>query len=90
MAKNILVNSIHISSTVSQAKIAAGLIDTNKELWSSQGESSVALTAFADQFAALQDVISLYQELLQRDLDAASKVCSELIASDLNLSAIWK
>lgn len=90
MSKNILLNSPQVASAINTAQIASRLIDTDREIWASQGENSLALNAFAYQYAVLQAVVAQYQELLKRDLQAARQVHNELILSDLNLGSFWK
>lgn len=90
MAKNIILDSASLSAAILAAKLTVSGIDTDRDVWIPQGESSIALEAFTAQFAALEDVMALYQSLLLRDLDAAAKVGKELVLSDLNLTTFWK
>lgn len=90
MTQNILLNRLSVVNAIAQAKIANSLIDTSKENWTKQGENSVALEAFSEQFDELQKIIETYQTLLDRDLNAASEAANEIIASDLIISSLWR
>lgn len=90
MAKNILLNSAELTGALLAANLASSAIDTKRDTWTPQEEESIALEAFAAQFVALEEVMALYQSLLNRDLEAARKVGMELITSDTVLSTLWK
>lgn len=90
MSLNILVSKMATTGAINQAKVANGLIDTGKEHWEKQGESSVALEAFSQQFDELQRIISEYKTLLDGDLNAASQAVNEMFMADLHAGSLWR
>lgn len=90
MADNILINTAELTLRASSAQHAANMLDTKLDTWAPQGERSIALDAFAQQFVALEQVMALYQELLLQDLEATKTVAREFLVSDSNLSKLWK
>lgn len=90
MADNILINTAELTLKATVAENAANSLDTKIDTWVRQGERSIALDAFAQQFEALEQVMGLYQELLLQDLEATKTVAKEFLLSDLSLSKLWK
>ena len=90
MARDFIFDTFEVQGAITQGRLAAGMINTNKDTWFSQGEVSAALEAFAKEYIALQKVIADYQALLNKDLDAMSKVQQEVILTDLKLTRLWK
>lgn len=90
MARDFIFDTFEVQGAITQGRMAASMISTDKDTWTSQGEVSAALAAFAKEYSALQKVISDYQALLNKDLDAMSKVQQEVILTDLKLTSLWK
>jgi len=90
MAKDIKVNSLQIMNAAAQAKLAGFSLDTALDTWTSLGESSIALEAFAQQFVELERTIGLLQDMVYVDSTDVSKAAVEMFLSDMNLARLWK
>lgn len=58
--------------------------------WASQGENSYVFDQYIDGFNQLYTIMSAYQRLVNKDIDAMRSVCEELNAMDLRLKDLWK
>lgn len=90
MAKDIEVNSLQIMHAAIQAQVAGFSLDTALDTWTSQGESSIALEAFAQQFLELERTIGLLQDMIYKDSADVSKAAVEMFLSDMNLARRWQ
>lgn len=90
MAKDIKLNSAQIMFTVMKARLAGAALDTALDTWTSLGESSVALEAYAQQFVELERAIGLFQDLVYQDMTDVSRANTQMFLSDLNLAQLWK
>lgn len=90
MAKDIKVDSLQIMHAAIQARVAGLSLDTALDTWTSQGESSIALEAFAQQFLELERTIGLLQDMVYKDAEDVSKAAVEMFLSDMNLARRWQ
>lgn len=90
MAKDIKVDSLELMFAVAQMKLAGAALDTALDTWSSQGESSVALNAYAQQFLELERVMQLLQDLVDQDANDVSKASAAMFFSEMKLAQLWK
>lgn len=90
MAKDIKVNSLQIMHAAAQVQVAGLSLDTALDTWTSQGENSIALEAFARQFLELERTIGLLQDMVYKDSADVTKAAGEMFLSDLNLARLWK
>ena len=90
MSKLIQMDSIEFISATYQARAAAYGIDGNLDTWTSQGEKSTALEAFAEQYVEMEKTMKLFKSLLQADLQTMNDIGEKFLLADLNLTALWK
>lgn len=89
MSKEISVNSLELVQATTNSQTAINNINVNLDEWSNQGESSIALQAFSEQFVELEKVMQLYQKLLDQDVDSIKKIGIEFFLSDFKLAKLW-
>jgi len=89
MSKEISVNSIELVQATTNFQTAINNINVNLDEWANQGESSIALQAFFEQFVELEKVMQLYQKLLNQDVDSIKKIGIEFFLSDFKLAKLW-
>lgn len=90
MADNISLNSMELLSAVAGANAAAEAINTTLDEWSSQGEKSAALEAFAEKFYELERTMAIYQKLLNKDIKSVQDIASEFFIADHKLAKMWR
>ena len=73
-----------------QAQVAGFSLDTALDTWTPQGESSIALDAFAQQFVELERAIGLLQDMVYKDSSDVAKAATKMFLSDMNLAQLWK
>ena len=90
MAKNIKVDSLELMFAVAQMKLAGAALDTTLDTWTSQGENSVALEAYAQQYVELERTMKLLEDLVQQDANDVAKASAAMFLSEMNLAQLWK
>lgn len=90
MMKQISVNSLELMQATDYAQLAVNGINTALEEWSSQGEISESLEAFAEQFYELERTLNLYQKLLRQDLSTIKNIGMEFFLTDYKLTKLWR
>jgi len=78
MAKDIKVDSMQIMFSAAQVQMAGVSLDTALDSWSSLGESSIALEAFAQQFVELERAIGLLQAMVFKDSADVTKAATQM------------
>lgn len=89
MAKLIKSDTTQLIYTVARAQLAGESLDTKLDCWTSQGEQSVALEAYAEQFVALERAMKQLQDLIAKDAADVTKAAVEMMVADLNLAKLW-
>ena len=89
MSKEISVNSMELVQATTDSQTAINNINVNLDQWANQGENSIALQAFSEQFVELEKVMQLYQKLLNQDVDSIKKIGVEFFLSDFKLAKLW-
>lgn len=82
MAQNIEVTKSQLSAAIAASQAASAAIDTSILPWADQGADSPALDAFARQFHAFEEVMALYQVLLDQDLRAVRSAMNKFEFTD--------
>ena len=90
MAGLIQLDSVEYISATTLASVAADNLNVNLDTWSSLGESSIALEAFAQQYVEMEKTMKLFQTLLQQDVKSMADIGQELLLADLKLATLWK
>lgn len=89
MSNEISVDSTALVQAAINSQTAIDNLNVKIESWTNQGEGSVALEAFAEQFLELEKAMELYHKLLTQDMNSIKKIADEFLAADLNLASIW-
>lgn len=89
MSKEISVNSFELVSATTNSQSAINGINVNLDEWTNQGEESISLEAFSEQFVELEKTMQLYQKLLSQDVESIRKIGVEFLLSDLRLKMLW-
>lgn len=89
MSKEISVNSFELVQATINSQTAINNINVNLDEWANQGENSIALQAFSEQFVELEKTMQLYQKLLTQDVDSIKKIGVEFFLSDFKLAKLW-
>lgn len=84
------INAVFFPMAVSKMRTAGNAINGTITSWVSQGEVSTAFTAFAEDFAILQGIISEYKQLVQKDINVISDVGAEMMHVDAELLRLWR
>lgn len=89
MSKEISINSMELVQAATDSQVAINNINVSLNEWINQGENSIALQAFSEQFVELEKVMQLYQKLLNQDIDSIKKIGMEFFISDFKLAKLW-
>lgn len=89
MSKEISVNPMELLQATSASQNAIGSLSVDVLEWSNQGEESIALQAFSEQFVELEKTMQLYQKLLSQDVESINKIGVEFFLSDFKLTKLW-
>ncbi|HCW04838.1 MAG TPA: hypothetical protein DGK91_10145 [Clostridium sp.] len=84
------INELMFLGNIGSMNAAGNAINSTIKSWTNQGEKSIALTAFAENFNMLQSIISDYKKLIQKDVANIRKVGAEIITMDIKLLKFWK
>lgn len=90
MAGEIRVNSAELVQAVTNSQTAIAGMNVSLEQWENQGEKSISLEAFAQQYVELEKTMQLYQKLLEQDIETIRKIGVEFFLSDYKLAQLWK
>ena len=89
MSDKISVDSVELIKATSDSQTAIGGLNVAIEEWTSQGEKSIALEAFSQQFVELEKAMELYQKLLNQDVESIRKLGLEMFMTDFKISRLW-
>lgn len=90
MSDQIKLDPTTLLTTVADTQTAISGIDVNLDEWTSLGEKSSALEAFATQYVELESAMALFQQLLQKDMTSIAQIGDEFVREDYNLAKLWK
>ena len=74
MSKEISVDSLELVQATTNSQTAINNLNVSLDEWTNQGESSIALQTFSEQFVELEKAMQLYQKLLNQDVEAIKKI----------------
>lgn len=89
MNEQIQMNSVEYMAATGMVQTSADGISVDLETWSSQGESSSALEAFAQQYLELEKTMKLFQTLLHQDVKTMNSIGLKFLVTDLNIAKLW-
>lgn len=89
MSKEISVDSLELVQATTNSQTAINNLNVSLDEWTNQGESSIALQAFSEQFVELEKAMQLYQKLLNQDVEAIKKIGIEFFLTDFKLAKLW-
>ena len=90
MMKMIGINEVTFVGALASMRRAANQINTTTEGWDSMGEKSTVFEEYLEQYAQLQAVMLSYQQLIEKDIDAISKIGASMLNVDELLTNLWK
>lgn len=90
MMKMIGINEVAFVGALVSMRRAANQINTTTEGWDSMGEHSSVFEEYLEQYAQLQAVLLSYQQLIEKDIDAISKIGVSMLKVDELLTNLWK
>lgn len=90
MKNEIRVNSLELIQAADQAQLIVDAMDVSIEKWENQGEVSISLQAFSEQFYQMEKTMQRYQMLLNQDMKAIKEIARELFLSDFKLVELWR
>lgn len=90
MMKMISINEVAFVGALTSMRKAANQINTATEGWDSMGEHSSVFEEYLEQYAQLQAVMLSYQQLIEKDIDAISKIGVSMLKVDELLTNLWK
>ena len=90
MMKMISINEVALVGALTSMRKAANQINTTTEGWDSMGEHSSVFEEYLVQYAQLQAVLLSYQHLIEKDIDAISKIGVSMLKVDELLTNLWK
>lgn len=90
MMKMIGINEVAFVGALTSMRKAANQINTTTEGWDSMGEQSSVFEEYLEQYAQLQSIMLSYQQLIEKDIDAISKIGVSMLKVDELLTNLWK
>lgn len=89
MDKPIQMDSVEYASATAMIQTSADGLSVDLESWSSQGEISSALEAFAQQYLELEKAMKLFQTLLNQDVNTLNAIGRKFLEVDMNVAKQW-
>ena len=90
MDGKIQVNATELLGSATQVQNVVDGIDVKLDTWTSQGEQSISLEAYAQQFYELEKAVQLFCTLLTKDMDSVNAIGREFFVTDNKLAKLWE
>ena len=80
--------SVFVCAVVT-ARTAATRVDAALDTWSTMGEKSAVIDAYADEYLNLENILKNYREMTLDGVDSIGRIGMKIMEMDKRLSAIW-